>query len=183
MADREQAIFNLTLQNAENIVRYIGKLPASAPLLALAVATYGLQLGVILSKPLPKFNMGTKSVPGVDTGGDSITAMLRPGEGVMPVDRMNDYRPSFDAIFDKKIPKEVLNNFVLEYTRFGKAVTGYSLPVAHGLDNSFGNKLDKINATLQKLPVTKIEMDKKGIRSYLQAGDSEIEFLNNYFKN
>jgi hypothetical protein len=50
---------------------------------------------------------------GSDTTRDSVHAVLTPGEGVMPVDRMKEYRPAFDAIFDRKIPADLINSIAL----------------------------------------------------------------------
>lgn len=109
--EKSLALFNIAVQTAENAVRLFALTIPPGILSAVAVGVGALQAGVVASQPLP-FNKGTKRVPGHNTSKDSVPAILTPGEGVMPVDRMNAYRPAFEAIFDRKIKPEVLNSFV-----------------------------------------------------------------------
>jgi hypothetical protein len=62
--DKAQALFNIALQTAQNVVKYTGGLPFTAPLLALAVATGVAQTALVLAQKLPAFAKGTESAPG-----------------------------------------------------------------------------------------------------------------------
>lgn len=173
-SDKAQAIFNIILSTAQAVA----KANPVLPLMALAAALGGAQLAFVASKPIPKFNKGTKSVPGYDTGDDSILAMLRPGEGVMPVDRMKDYRPAFNAIFDRKVPADFLNSMVLDYDRMGRA-----LPVSSGNDISgIQSELKGLRKDISKLQVLQVTMDQKGFRTYLSSGNSKSQIENNYLR-
>ena len=175
-ADKNQALFNIGMNTAVAVVKALGSTapPANFVLAALVGALGAVQLGVAASRPIPKFNKGTKSVPGIDTGDDSVLAMLRPNEGVMPVDRMNDYRPAFDAIFDRKVPAELMNGLVMNYGKLGKGT----------VSNTYTNNTidtDRIIKAIEKKQETHINIDKNGIKTYIKSGFARTEFLNNYF--
>ncbi len=180
VAQREEAIFNLTMQNSQNIVKYIGGLPATAPLLALAVATYGIQLGLLLAKPLPKFNRGVERLTGAGTEtSDSILAQLSVGERVVSAKDNRDYYPALSAMHNHKVPAAAMNAFAMNYGAMRAPISSKSIEY----DSELKSELKSINKTLKSLPVAQIHMDKKGLRTFLKAGDSETEFLNNYFRN
>lgn len=176
--DKDLALFNIAMSTATAVIKQLAAtpLPAGAPLVALVAATGAAQLAIASSKPVPKFNKGTKSVPGVDRGQDSILAMLRPGEGVMPVDRMNDYRPTFDAMFDRKISPEALNHYVLNYDYLGKKIDSQ---VTSG-DPLLRAEIRALNKKMDKMQIVQINMDKKGIKTFLKSEFSETEIANNY---
>lgn len=171
--DKDLAIFNIILSTAQSVA----KAAPNPVLMALAAAIGGAQIGIVAARPIPKFNQGTKSVPGVDRGQDSILAMLRPGEGVMPVDRMNDYRPTFDAMFDRKISPEALNHYVLNYDYLGRSIDA-KVPDNNGIISG----LKAIERKLDNVKSFDVTFDKKGIRTFLKSASSETELLNNYLK-
>jgi tape measure domain-containing protein len=102
--DKAQSLFNIGIHTAENIVKAF----PNVVLQALAASLGVLQAGFVLARPIP-FIKGTKSVPGIDRGYDSIPAILRPGEKVFTTERSRQYGPILDAIFDAKISAPVLN--------------------------------------------------------------------------
>lgn len=179
IAQKEEAAFNILINTAQAITKTLATigLPAAAPLIALDAAIGAAQLAFVAAQPMPSYNKGTKGVPGYDTGQDSVMAMLRPGEGVMPVDRMKNYRPAFDAIFDKKIPADVINNLVLNYDK--------QLPsgVVMVNDNSNLEKhLKRIESGLSKLQVIQVNMDEKGFKKYITKENSRSQIMNNYLR-
>lgn len=177
--DKAAALFSIGIATAVAAMKQVAAvpLPLGAPLLALVLAQGAIQAAFVAAKPIPKFNRGTKSVPGVDTGQDSVLAMLRPNEGVMPVDRMNDYRPAFDAIFDRKVPADMLNSFVMDYGRLG------GVAQSKGASNSSMEKtLNKIHSALKNIKTAEIHLDKKGVTTFLKSASGETEILNNYFR-
>lgn len=108
--ERARSAFNIFVQTAENVIRALGVPPVPNFLLAGIAGAQGLiQEAAVLSRPIPQFNKGTKRVPGTDTGKDSVLAMVRPGEGIMPVDRMNEYGRSFELMYDRKVSPELAN--------------------------------------------------------------------------
>lgn len=62
--DRLKSIADVISNTAVAISKYVGGLPFTAPLIALAVATGAAQLGVILATPIPKYKYGTKDHKG-----------------------------------------------------------------------------------------------------------------------
>lgn len=111
--DKEIALFKIAIQTAENVTKYTGGLPLTAPLLALAVAVGAVQAGVVLAQPIP-FAKGTKSVNGGVEGKDSVHALLMPGEMVVPTNTKKRYQPILNAIFDEQISPDLLNAMALK---------------------------------------------------------------------
>jgi hypothetical protein len=171
VADKEQAIFNILIGTAQNVVKAFPN-PA---LIALAAATGAVQVAFVAAKPIPKFNKGTKSVPGVDTGDDSILAMLRPGEGVMPVDKMKEYRPAFEAMYDGRIPADAINSLVLNYKN--------GIPSGVGYDPGLKSEIRALGKKLDKLKILEVNMDKNGIKTFLKSENAKTEFENNYLRS
>lgn len=114
IADKNAAIFQATLQFAQALINALTVTPSTAApaALALAAAVAGANLAKIIATPLPKYNKGTLSVPGADHGFDSVHAMLRPGEAVIPTDINKRYAPTIKAIYEQKISASDINNFV-----------------------------------------------------------------------
>lgn len=80
--------------------------------IALATTIGALQLGAIAARPIPKFKKGTLSVPGINTGGDSVFAMLQPGEAVIPTEMNKAFAPTISAIYKGMVTPKELNAFV-----------------------------------------------------------------------
>lgn len=179
VADKEAAIFNIGISTASAIIKQLAAtpLPVGAPLVAAVAAAGAVQLAFAAAKPIPKFNRGTKSVPGIDGGDDSVLAMLRPGEGVMPVDRMNDYRPAFEAIFDRRVPAGLINSIVMDYDQLGRMI-----PVSQTGSSGVEKHLKDMSNKLDKLQVLNVTLDKKGFRTYIESGQSKTEIENNYLR-
>lgn len=115
--DKKAQIFQATMSAAQAILSALAtvSLDPTARIRAVAFASIvgALNLAKIIATPIPKFNKGTLSVPGIDTGGDSVMAMLRPGEAVIPTDTNRSYAPSIKAIYQKQIKPSEINTFVL----------------------------------------------------------------------
>jgi len=78
VADKQAAIFKATLDFAAALINALKAPPTAIPaVLALTTAVAGANLAKIIATPLPKYQKGTLSVPGVDMGRDSVMAMLR----------------------------------------------------------------------------------------------------------
>jgi len=120
VADKNAAIFKATLDFASAMINALKAPPLAVPAqLAFTAAIAGLNLAKIIATPLPKYQKGTLSVPGMDMGKDSVHAMLQPGEAVIPVSTNRAYHPTIKAIYEKKISPSEINNFVMSRTKAG----------------------------------------------------------------
>ncbi len=100
--EKDNALFQIFINTAAAVIKTFAQLGfVGGALPAAAVAAEGaLEAAFVAAKPIPKFNKGTKSVPGVDTGKDSVLAMLRPKEAVIPVDKNVKYSDEVGAMID-----------------------------------------------------------------------------------
>lgn len=114
MADKQQAIFNATLNFASAMINALNMTPTTAvpAQLVLTAAIAGANLARIIATPIPKYNKGTLSVAGVDLGYDSVHAMLQPGEAVIPTAINKKYAPTIKAIYEQRISPKEINAFV-----------------------------------------------------------------------
>lgn len=133
--DKELAIFAATVSLAEAIVKALTiKPPASFAAAAATAAIAGLNLAKIIATPLPKFKQGTLSVPGTDTGQDTVMAMLRPGEAVIPTETNREYAPALRAIYRRDINAKELNDFVTNREQGAFAFNQVSLDALYKRD-------------------------------------------------
>lgn len=177
--DKNKAIFDIGIQTGVAIVKQLAAtpLPIGAPLVALIAAMGAIQLAAVVSRPIPKFNKGTKYVPGVDVGNrDSVLANLTVGEAVIPREQNKKYAPIVSGIIDGTLDHNLVPK--LNYAKFEKEGYGVRQDFA-GMEK----QLKEIKGVLQTLPVTKVNIDKKGLQTYIETGVSQTEFLNNYFQS
>jgi hypothetical protein len=113
-ANKEAAIFQATTDFALALINALTFKPANAvpAALVLTAALAGANLAKVIATPLPKFKQGTLAVPGYDTGDDSVMAMLRPGEAVIPTETNREYAAVIRAIYTKQVSANELNEFV-----------------------------------------------------------------------
>lgn len=110
-AERDKA-FNI-FETIINTARAVAQALPNIPLSLLVGALGALQLANIISTPIPKFAKGVEVLQGKGTEtSDSIPAMLSKGEGVMPADINKEYRAALSAIYNRKIPASMINDFV-----------------------------------------------------------------------
>lgn len=129
-AARRQIAINAVLQTSQALTAFITALSqgiaTAGPLGGVAIATAVIGLiasgyaiiSSLQSQNRQTFFKGTKKVErknGEPDGVDTVPAMLTAGEAVIPKDTNEEYKPAIDAIFDKKIPAEVMNTFVNNY--------------------------------------------------------------------
>lgn len=113
VADKQAAIFKATLDFASALINALNAPTTAIPaVLALTTAVAGANLAKIIATPLPKYQKGTLSVPGVDMGRDSVHALLQPGEAVIPTAINKKYAPTIRAIYEQKISASDINSFV-----------------------------------------------------------------------
>ena len=113
--DKKTALFNAAILIAQAILaaNALGP-PQSIPAIAFASPLGAIQLAAIQAKPIPAFNKGTLSVPGVYQGKDTVLAHLTPGEAVIPQPLRNAYLPTLQAMFDGTVRPSELNAMVTE---------------------------------------------------------------------
>jgi hypothetical protein len=113
---KKAQIFQATMNAAQAILSALATFypdPASKiAAVAFASALGALNLAKVIATPIPKFKQGTLAVPGHDTGDDSVMAMLRPGEAVIPTETNREYAAVIRAIYTKKVSANELNEFV-----------------------------------------------------------------------
>jgi hypothetical protein len=113
--DQKKAqIFQATMSAAQSILNALTVQPATAVPAAVAFAaiTSALNLAKVIATPIPKFKKGTLAVPGRDTGEDTVHAMLRPGEAVIPTEINREYAPIIRAIYRKEVSSKEMNEFI-----------------------------------------------------------------------
>lgn len=128
-AARRQLAINAVLQTSQALTAFVSALAqgiaTTGPLGGIAIAAAviaaiasGYAIVQSLQPQTQTLKGGTKEVrrgredrPGVDT----VPAMLTEGESVLPVNITKEYRPTIEALFDRKIPSSVINNFVNKY--------------------------------------------------------------------
>jgi len=171
-ADKDAAIFSAIINVAQGVTAALSQKPPVSFILAALVAAAGaVQIGAISQRPLPKYARGTKSVEGHDRGFDEIHAILRPKEAIIPVDTANDYRPAIDAIYDRTVPANVMNDLALGKLDIGgRQDNGQLITEMRGIKEEIKN-LKQVNVTI----------DKKGIESFLTSKNSRKQYLNSYF--
>ena len=168
-SDKQAALFNIAINTAQAI----SKANPVVPLMIFAGATGALQLAAVASRPIPKYKKGTKSVPGVDTGQDSILAMLRPGEAVIPTEKAQNkqYAPIIAGMIDGTFDLKQMN-----YSEITKQAVVQQT-------EQLGAKIDNLTRVMKGLPIANVNIDKNGIKTFMKSGHSETEFTNRYFRN
>jgi len=85
--ERTKALFEIAVNTATSIIKTLSQfgIPAALPFMAIAAALGGIQAGIVLKEPLPKYWTGTKNAKEVGIVGDRgrELATLTTGENVM----------------------------------------------------------------------------------------------------
>lgn len=89
--DKNQALFNATMNTAVEITKHLG----NPIMIALIAALGAIQIGLIASKPIPKFKLGTKDAPEKGIFGEAGRELmsLRSG-GLMMADKATYFEGS-----------------------------------------------------------------------------------------
>lgn len=177
--DKLEALFNIGLQTAVAISKATEAGPIfGIPAVAWAAGIGAVELGVAASKPIP-YAKGTKAVPGTDMGRDSVLAMLQPGEGVMPVDKMKKHRTLFNAIYDDNFSSEFLAHYIPPQPDFGKLAKSVK---ADPLIIDYKQLAKVMAGEMDKRPVHETSVTEKGIRHIITKGNTITEYVNQNFK-
>lgn len=113
---KKAQVFQATMNAAQAILSALATFypdPATKiSAVAFAAAVSALNLAKVIATPIPKFKQGTLAVPGYDTGDDSVMAMLRPGEAVIPTETNREYSAIIRSIYKREIPASEFNEFL-----------------------------------------------------------------------
>ena len=115
-ADKENAIFNIVLNTAQAVLKAYAQLgPLGGTFgAALAAGIGAIQVGLVASRPLPKFKDGVIGFKGKGSGtSDENMVMISNNESVMTSDETNQHKNLFTAIRQNKFDKYVNRAWVL----------------------------------------------------------------------
>jgi len=120
LASRAQALFDIAVGTARNIVVEGGKNPALIPFFAALGAT---QAALVLARPLPKYQKGTLSLQRGNnpTGTDTVPILANEGEAIIPTDKSRAYRPTLEALYKGLLSPRELNGMVMKRLRDGRS--------------------------------------------------------------
>jgi hypothetical protein len=166
--DKNLAKVNAFINIAQGATKALAEGGFAGILLAALVAAAGAVQIRAIDKQQFQFNKGVKSVPGPHTNRDSVSAMLTPGEMVIPLPTKKKYQPILNSIFDHKISPELLNNIAK-----GKGSEGGVMVIN---DNK-----DVVNA-IEGLPINNFNWDEDGVTKYVEKKGSRTQYLNRRFK-
>lgn len=114
--DKQAAIFEAFINGAVAVTQAYTKDPTGI-LAAIVAAKVAIEIAAISAKPIPKFQKGTLSVPGVDHGKDTVLAMLQPKEAVTPVRQNKKYARTMKAIHSDEVPPQVLEEAITSHKK------------------------------------------------------------------
>lgn len=175
VADKEQALFNIAIATAENIVKASN--PLMAYMIPFIIASGVLQAALILAKPLPKYAKGRKGGRGeFATVGElgPETMWIPEGASIIPANRginpgtMKEFGipqlhvPELPNIDSRFIEHSFSNKIDIDYNRLGKAVA----------DNVKIPKYEQKHVT--------VNVDKSGI--IVKDGNQTTHYLNKKYR-
>jgi hypothetical protein len=178
-AKAEQAIINGLLAFTAALIS--SPPPANYINAAIALASAGVQAGIILSKTPPKFAKGVVALdgPGTDTS-DSIAAYLSKGESVITARATKQYAPLLEAMnagtFSEYMPIPQMPDVSHQLA----AVMSSSS--AMGTEKIDYEKLGAAFARKVNLKQLNINIDEKGFSKSILSKGSRIEYYNDKLK-
>jgi hypothetical protein len=173
--DKEQALFNIALQTAENVVKYF----ANPVLIGLALTTGAIEAGFVLTKQIPAYKKGKIRIdgPGNETS-DSIVARLSKNESVINAAATKKYQPALEAINSMKFEEYIAN---LPTTNIPQMA---ALPKWANSQLSSNVRLDakevgaEVAKAIEKMPQFGFSFDERGAIAYMINQGNMTEFLN-----
>jgi TP901 family phage tail tape measure protein len=181
-ADKTEALFQIAIQTAVNLVRTVLK-PWQ---IATVIAMGAIQAGIVASRPLPEFYKGTDNAPeghawvgergrelvkDGKTGKVALTpdkptiAYLTKGSVVVPHEKteriLASHNPDYNGIvLNKSVEKVQSNQPSIDYD---KLIGGFKTAV-------------------KDIPLTTTNFDENGVRQFVRKGNARIERLNARYK-
>lgn len=177
-ADKQNALFNIAIQTAQNIVRYF----ANPPLLALAIATGAVQAALVAARPIPKFWKGSESTPDTFIAGDrGRELVVHDGKAILSPDKATVFSGMPGAVvLPHPRTEEILGSVedadisrsILRSMKTGQAVSWSRIE----------GQLDENNKLLRQIasrPIEDFVIDEKG---FYRRARKKLSQLDNYYK-
>lgn len=168
-ADKAKAIFDIAIQTAINVTKALGTPPVPNFVAAAIAGVLGAaQLGLVASRPLPKFRKGTRYLErGVNPLGiDTIPILANEGERIISTEE-NARIPRYVSNAD--IPRLIKRGLSAEEVR--------SKPQQAAIDY---DKLGRAVAKYMPQPeINQVTWNEKGVERWVTKGSQKSKILNN----
>jgi hypothetical protein len=147
---------------------------------AIALASAGVQAGIIMSKTPPKFAKGVVALegPGTETS-DSIAAYLSKGESVITAKATKKYAPMLEAMNAGTFTEYMPIPQMPDVTHHAETLREHSHTAIERLDYE---KLGEAFARKVNLKQLNINLDEKGFSKSILSKGSRIESYNDKMK-
>jgi hypothetical protein len=178
--DKEQALFNAAIDIATGIAKALAQGGVAGIATGALVAAAGaVQIAAIESRPVPKFFKGTEYLDrGSNPSGiDTIPILANEGERIVPT----EINKKLKGIPNSELP--ILADIYkgqIDYVGISKKmISGES---GGAQSQELLKEVKGLGKKIERIAVPKISIDKRGIRTFIEQGNSETEFINNYFR-
>ena len=176
--EKQQALIAIAINTAQAVSKTLAVTGALGIALTGAVIALGaVQAGIVSSKKPPAYKFGTRRVPGIDTGSDTVLAQLRPGERVISKEVNDTHGRLLDAI--PNISPTLANSLAHNLSNMDKIIAPSQVSNV-GFDKIIEEFRD-LKTAMAKRPNINIEVSKKGLRYHIEDVNSKSEFTNDYF--
>lgn len=170
--ERSQALFTIGVTTLVNSVKAYGTPPVPNLIASFAALALGAaQAGAVLSRPLPKFAKGTKSVTGGQQGVDSVHALLMPGEAVLPTDQAQhpNLKPIIGGLIDRTLdPRDI-------------TIRSHKQTKGSHRDDPLVKEMQGLRKEIKKLKQVNVTVDRSGVNVDEVGPNSRNRILNSYF--
>ena len=176
-AKRSQAIFNITIDMAQGIMRAWAQNPLTAPVMTAIIGEMGVaQIIALASQPLPQFWKGTDNAPEgfaeVGERGRELIKDGKSGQWRLAEKRSVDYLTKGSTVLTNANTEKVLN-----FHAFNKGLT--NTLVENNIDfYPIESKIDKLTNAILNKESLKIVEDSNG-RKYYTEKNGQVRGLNN----
>jgi TP901 family phage tail tape measure protein len=181
-ADKREALFQIAIQTAVNLVRV-----AWQPWLVAGVALLGAaQAAIVAARPLPEFYKGTENAPeGHAWVGERGRELVKDGKtgkvSVTPDKPTIAYLTKGSVVVPHEKTERILASHNPDYNGIvlGKSVERVATPQASIDYGRIGQEFEK---AVVKIPLTTTNFDENGVRQFVRKGNARIERLNARYK-
>jgi len=177
-ADRTEALFQIAIQTAVNIVR-AGLKPWE---IALMVALGAAQAAIVAARPLPAFAKGTDNAPeGLAVVGERGRELIydkRSGTTTLSPDRSTVmYLSKGSTVVPNSMTEQLLAQNNVDHNSLAlRGAVNTKHAGSLGIDyDRLGSKFEQ---AVTKIPVIHNNFDEKGVKSFVMRGNNRTERLN-----
>lgn len=189
IADKAQAAFNVVLSTTESIMKTFAQFGfvVGTPL-AIAMGALGaVQLGVILSKPIPEFWRGTTDAPEgpawVGERGYELIESKKGGKSTyrLAAQKQLTYLNKHDKVYTHAETKRMIQvNQQLAHETMSAPGGSLYVPTVNSGPSKI-ELIDAFKAAIAELPVHEHHNDERGQRIYERKQQQHTEWLNSHF--